>query len=304
MKLSIIGAGKVGVTVAYHLLLKGLAKELVLHSRNRRRAEGDALDLDHAQAPLPQQVDIIAGGTEETRGSDVLVICASADLAPGETSRLSLGPANVRLLEDLLPPLVAVSPAAIVIIVSNPVDVLTWHTLRITGLPPARVVGTGTLLDSFRLRRSLSRKTGIHPDDLRAYILGEHGESQFPAMSMAMAGAEPIEDTPAVRAIIREVTDAGIEIYQRKGHTNYGIAAATTAIIESIVHDERRTMPLSVRVDGFLGVRDVCLSLPVVIGRQGVHRILSPSLNAEEIGCFKRSADMVRRAIRNAGPAC
>jgi len=297
MKISIIGAGKVGVTVAFHLIQRGLAGELVLNSRNQRRAEGDARDLDHAQAMLPRQAEIYAGGVDATRGSEVLIICASSDLGPDTSSRLSLGPANVRLLERILPPLVEASPEAILVIVSNPVDVLTWHALRISGLPPSRVIGTGTLLDSIRFRRALSRKTGIHPDDLRVYILGEHGDSQFPAMSMAMAGAERIDDTAEVRGLFREVIGAGGDIYQKKGFTNFGVAAATNAIVESIVRNEKRTMPLSVCIDGFCGVRDVCLSIPVVVGKGGVERVLKPALNAGEIEEFQRSAAIVRAAI-------
>jgi L-lactate dehydrogenase len=302
MKISIIGAGKVGVTLAFQLVMRGLASELVLHTRNLRRAQGDALDLDHAQAMLPTQAEIHAGATPATRNSDLLLVCASACFDPVMPSRLALGPANMRMLAELLPPLLELSPDAIVVMVSNPVDVLTWQALHITGLDPSRVFGTGTLLDSIRFRRALSRTTGIHPDDLRAYILGEHGETQFPAMSMAMAGAEPIEDTAAVRGTFQEVSRSGIEIFQMKGHTSYGIAAATTAIVESIVLDEKRTMPLSVLVDGFCGVSDVCLSLPVVVGRQGVTRVLQPKLNAEECRAFQHSAQAVRRAIDESMP--
>jgi L-lactate dehydrogenase len=299
MKISVIGTGKVGVTVAFHLVLRGLATELILHSRNLRRADGDARDLDHAQAMLPRQAEIAAGGVEETAGSRILIVCASCEMN-SPASRLSLGPKNVRMLEELLPPLLAVSPEAILVMVSNPVDVLTWHALRITGLPPSRVIGTGTLLDSIRFRRALSRKTGIHPDDLRAYILGEHGDSQFPAMSTAMAGAEPIEDTPEVRSLFRDVIGAGGDIFAKKGFTNFGVAAATNAIVESIARDEKRTMPLSVRIDGFCGVREVCLSVPVVLGKEGVERVLKPSLNEAECAAFRRSAEVVRAAIAEA----
>lgn len=297
MKISLVGAGRVGSTLAFQLVMRGLASELVLHSRDLQRAEGDALDLDHAQAMLPTQAEIHAGDLAATRQSDILIFCASTPASETLDSRLSLAQPNTRLCEELLPPLAAASPGAILIMVSNPVDVLTWHALRVTGMPATRVIGTGTLLDSIRFRRALSRSRGIHPDDLRAYIFGEHGESQFPAMSMAMAGAEPIDDTPELRATFTEMSRAGIEIFHRKGHTNYGIAAATATIVESIVLDEKRTMPVSVRIDGFCGVRDVCLSVPVVIGRAGVLRVLHPSLNQAEEEAFRRSAATVRDAI-------
>jgi L-lactate dehydrogenase len=301
MKISIIGAGKVGVAVAVQLLAQGLPRELVLMSRNVRRAEGEALDLTHAQALHPVPVRIRGGGLDETADSGILVMCASAKLEPGKVSRLSLGPANTRMFEELLPDLLARSPDAMVLVVSNPVDVLTWQALQITGLPAYRVFGTGTLLDSARFRRILSDELSIHPDDLRAYILGEHGESQFPAMSMAMAGAERINDTPQRREKFRETVDVGLEIIRMKGHTNHGIAAATAAIVRSIVRDERRTMPISVRVDGFCGVEGVCLSLPVVVGLHGVEQVLSPALNEEEQAAFRHSAAVLREAIQQCG---
>jgi L-lactate dehydrogenase len=301
MKISIIGAGKVGVAVAVQLLARGVARELVLMSRDERRAQGEAMDLAHAQALHPSPARIRAGGVEATAGSGILVVCASAELEPGKVSRLSLGPANTRMLEKLLPDLLERSPEAMVLMVSNPVDVLTWQALRISGLPASRVFGTGTLLDSARFRRVLSDELAIHPDDLRAYILGEHGESQFPAMSMAMAGAERIDDTPQRREWFRETVDVGLEIFRRKGHTSHGIAAATAAVVQSIVQDEKRTMPLSVRVDGFCGVEGVCLSLPVVVGAGGIERVLCPALNEEECAAFRHSAAVVRGAIDGCG---
>jgi len=301
MKISIIGAGRVGVAVASQILTKGIASELVLVARDLTRAQGEAIDLAHAQALHPVPARVRAGGVEESAGSDLLVICASAGLEPGEVSRLTLGPRNTRLLEELLPPLCGASPDALLLIVSNPVDVLTWQALRISGWPPSRVFGTGTLLDSARFRRALSDELKIHPDDLRAYILGEHGESQFPAMSMAMAGAEPIDDTPSRRELFRECAVVGITIFLMKGHTNHGIAAATAVIAECIARDERRTMPLSVRVDGFCGVSDVCLSLPVVVGAGGVERVLQPALSGVEREAFRHSAGIVRAAIDACG---
>ena len=301
MKISIIGAGKVGVAVAVQLLAKGLARHLVLMSRDMRRAQGEALDLAHAQALHASPATITAGGIDATANSGILVICASVQQESGMASRLSLGPSNTRMLEKLLPELLEKSPEAMVLMVSNPVDVLTWQALRITGLSASRVFGTGTLLDSARFRRVLSDELEIHPDDLRAYVLGEHGMSQFPAMSMAVAGAERIEDTPQRRDKFREIVDIGLDIFRMKGHTSHGIAAATAEIVQSIVQDTKRTMPLSVRVDGFLGVKGVCLSLPVVVGARGIERVLRPELNESESKAFLHSADVVRAAIAACG---
>ncbi len=301
VKISIIGAGKVGIAVASQLLGRGSAREILLVSRDRERARGEALDLSHAQALLVCPARVRAGGVEDAAGSDILVYCASVPMPEGGMSRHLLGPDNVRMLCGLLPSLAEGSPEAVVLIVSNPVDVLTWHALRISGFPPSRVFGTGTFLDSARFRQALSMQVGIHPDDLRAYILGEHGDSQFPAMSMATAGAERIEDTPERQAMFRETVEAGVLISRLKGYTNHGIAAAVGAVIESIAGDQKRTMPLSVLADGFCGVEDVCLSLPVVVGAGGVERILHPALDDRERAAFLRSAAVVREATLAAG---
>jgi len=299
MKLSIIGAGHVGATLAFTVAMRGFVRELILVGRDRDRIEGEALDLSHGEAFFPAPAKIRGGDIADTAGSDILVFCASAAFT-GET-RLALGPSNTRLLEDMLPPLLEASPEALLLMVSNPVDVLTWQALRIIGLPSSRVFGTGTMLDSMRFRHLLSQEIGIHPDDLRAYILGEHGDSQFPAMSMASTGAEPIEDTPRRRELFRQAAGFGLKIFHLKGHTSYGIAVSTAAIIESIALDEKRTMPLSVRIDGFLGIDDVCLSLPVVVGRGGVEQVLHPNLDEAEIVAFRHSAEVVRKAIQACG---
>jgi len=299
MKLSIVGAGHVGTALAFTVSMRGFVRELVLVGRDLARIAGEALDLSHGEAFFPAPAKIRAGRVADSAGSDVIVFCASAAFT-GDT-RLTLGPANSRLLEELLPSLVEASPGALFLMVSNPVDVLTWQALRISGLPPSRVFGTGTMLDSMRFRHLLSQQLAIHPDDLRAYILGEHGDSQFPAMSMASAGAERIEDTPERRQLFRQAAGMGIQIHRLKGHTNFGIAVSTTSIIESIALDEKRTMPLSVRIEGYLGVRDVCLSVPVVVGRGGIEQVLHPSLNDEEAAAFRHSAAVVRQAIDACG---
>lgn len=214
--------------------------------------------------------------------------------------RAALGPSNVKLMRELLPPLAKLSPNAILVMVSNPVDVLTYYAIEFTGFPTNRILGSGTLIDSARLRHEVSLELGIHSTDLRAYILGEHGGSQFAAMSCATAGGEAIDDTPKRRELIKRVVGAGLEIFNYKGHTNYGIALAATAIVEAIALDTKHTLPVSVAVDGFLGVKDVCLSLPAVIGRGGVERILHPRLNEVEAEAFRTSAAAVQRQIAEA----
>ena len=153
------------------------------------------------------------------------------------------------------------------------------------------------MVDSIRFREMLSAMIGIHPDDLRAYILGEHGEHQFPAMSVAQAGGEKIDDTPERRALCNKAANAGIEVFRKKRNTCYAIGQAAAYIIESILLDERRTVPLSVKIDGFLGVEGVCLSLPVVVGKRGIERVLHPDLNAVEAEQFRAAGEAVRKVI-------
>ncbi|MGH6635293.1 MAG: malate dehydrogenase [Gammaproteobacteria bacterium] len=297
MKISIIGLGRVGSTLAYTVMIKELCDELILVNRRPEVAIGDAKDLQHALPFIERQMIIDAGAIPETADSDIVVMCASGHTPKNMRSRLELGPANAELFEQLIPPLAKASPQAKLIIVTNPVDALTYTAIKLSAYPPSRVLGTGTLIDSARFRSMLSAEVGIHPDDLRAYILGEHGPSQFPALSLAQAGGEAIEDNRGRRRMFDQAVDAGFEVFRCKGYTNYAIAMAAALIIESIVFDKRHTMPISTLIDGYLGVRDVCLSVPVVVGREGITRVLQPGLNEPEIEAFRASAATVREAI-------
>jgi L-lactate dehydrogenase len=297
MKISVVGLGRVGSTVAFALSQRNCVHEMVLISKQREAAMGDALDIAHAQSFVEVPTRVVAGTLADSANSDVIVICASVPTPEGMHDRALLGPGNVRLMRELLPPLARLSPNAVLVMVSNPVDTLTYYAIEFTGFPVHRVLGSGTLIDSMRLRHELSLEVGIHSSDLRAYILGEHGGSQFAAMSCATAGGEPIDATPKRREIIKHVVGAGLEIYNYKGYTNYGIALACTAIVEAIALDTKHTMPVSVWVDGFLGMDNICLSLPAVIGRGGVERILHPHLNEAEAEAFRASAAAVRRQI-------
>jgi L-lactate dehydrogenase len=297
VKVTIFGPGNVGMVLAYTLMLRGAAREIVLVGANRSKAEGEAMDLMHAQAFLQVPVTVRAGDLADCAGSEVIAMCASVPTPEGLTSRNSLAEGNAGLMRDLLPRIAAAAPEAKLVMVTNPVDVLTWQALELTGFPKERVMGTGTLVDSIRFREMLSDMIGIHPDDLRAYILGEHGEHQFPAMSVAQAGGEKIEDTPERRALCDKAAHAGIEVFRKKRNTCYAIGQAAAYVIESILLNERRTVPLSVKIDGFLGVDGVCLSLPVVVGSRGIERILHPDLNELEAEQFRAAARAVREVI-------
>lgn len=303
MKVSIVGIGRVGSTLGYTLTLRGSCSELVLVNRRPEVALGDVYDLQHTLPFLDRPINIRQGEIADVAGSAVIAVCASVPMQPHSRDRNDLAADNVALFRDLIPRLAAAAPEAVLLIVSNPVDVLTYCALRDSGLPASRVIGTGTLIDSARFRSMLSQEVGIHPDDLRAYILGEHGDTQFAAMSAAQAGGEPIDDTPARRRLIDEAVGAGFRVFEYKGYTNFAVSMAAAVIIECIVYDSRHTLPASVYIDGYYGERDVCLSMPVVIGQQGVLRVLQPRLNEAELAAFQHSAQTVRNVIASADGA-
>lgn len=297
MKVTIIGPGTVGMVLAYTLMLRRTAREIVLVGRNRMKAEGEALDLTHAQAFLQAPVKISAGEIADAIDSEVVVMCASVAPPEGIMDRNEMAKGNADLMRELLPEVARVAPNCKLVMVTNPVDPMTWLALQLTGFPRERVIGTGTLVDSIRFRELLSEMLAIHPDDLRAYILGEHGECQFPAMSVAQAGGEKIDDTPERRALCERAKGFGIEVFRKKGNTCYAIGLATAYLVESILLNERRTMPVSLRIEGYLGVNDVCLSLPVVIGESGIERVIQPELNEEEREAFREAARRVSGVI-------
>ncbi|MCW1886523.1 hypothetical protein OKA04_17425 [Luteolibacter flavescens] len=297
MKVTIVGPGKVGMVLAYTLVLRGVAREVVLVGSNRDKAEGEAIDLMHAQAFQQVPVKVRAGDIDDAADSEVVAVCASVPMLPGFFDRNVLAHDNAELMKKMLPRIAEVAPQCKLVLVTNPVDVITWQALQLTGFPRERVMGTGTLVDSIRFRELLSAMIEIHPDDLRAYILGEHGEHQFPAMSVAQAGGEKIDDSPERRALCERAKHLGIEVFRKKGNTCYAIGQSAAYIIEAILLDEKRTVPLSVLVDGYLGVKDVCLSLPVVVGKRGIERFLQPDLNEVEAEQFREAAKAVRAVI-------
>ncbi|MFT3788483.1 MAG: NAD(P)-binding domain-containing protein [Tepidisphaeraceae bacterium] len=297
MKITVVGIGKVGSTVAFVLAKDGLAQELVLYNRTRDRARADAIDVQQAVAFVPHRVDVRDGDLDTTAGSDVIVLCVGVHMPAECTDRTTVAEGNTRLIRDLVPPLLERSPNAIIVNVTNPMDAITHHLLTLTGLPWQRVIGTGTLIDSARFRELLGEQLGIHPVDLNAYILGEHGDSQFAALSVARCGGEPIDATPSRQKMIDLAKQSAWDVYRVKGYTNYAVAMAAHMIVEAIVKDLRTTMPVSVKIDGYCGVTGVCLSVPCVIGRQGVHLRLQPALDEREQGLFRASAEVVRGVI-------
>jgi len=298
MKIAIIGTGRVGSTLAYALVLKQVCEHLVIAGRTYENALGDALDLQHTLAFCSRPKRIEGCTNEQVKDADIVVITAS--VAPdGQliTSRLQLGEKNVLLFRELIPMLAANNPNAVFVVVTNPVDVMTYAAFKLSGFTANRVMGVGTLVDSARFRALLSQEEHIHPDDLRAYILGEHGTHQIPILSSAEAGGEPLGDTPIHRQLFAQVTEAGFEVYRLKGYTNHAIATATCMVIEALVFDEYKTMPLATCFEEWMGIRDNCFSIPVVVGRSGVIRHLHPQLSADEQHALHVAATAIKSAI-------
>lgn len=297
MKISIIGVGHVGSTIAYTLVLKDLADEIVLIDQSPEKAKSDAHDLTHAQSFTDHIIPVLAGGIENSKHSDIVIITASAPWKPQYTSRFDLGPENLNIFKTLIPKVARHNPKSVMIIVSNPLDIMTYFAIKFSGFHPYRILGVGTLIDSARFRKLLSEKYDIHPDDIRAYVLGEHGQTQFPALSIAFAGGEKISDESSCRELLEQSESTANEIVKGKGYTNFAIAMATSLIVESIYHDENRTMPISTLMENYLEENDVCLSVPVVVGRTGIKKVLHPTLDPLELKAFHDSANVVRKEI-------
>lgn len=296
MKVAVVGVGHVGSTAAYSILQHGSAECITLISRTRERAQAEALDLQHAAAMTPLNPRVEAGDISAAAGADAVVVTLSASLS-GKPDRRAAASANRDIFKEWMPRLAEAAPQAVFIIVTNPVDEMTYLALKYSDLPPERVVGAGTLIDSARLRSMVSDRYGVHPDDLRIYILGEHGDRQFPAFSIATAGGKKLGDPNDLQALFRQAVDSAYEVYRRKGYTNYAIAEAIRMVVENVLRDARRTMPVSTLIEGYEGVSDVCLSIPVVLGRQGICMRLEPVLNPDERDAFRAAAHGVRASL-------
>jgi L-lactate dehydrogenase len=309
-KLAIVGAGSVGATIAYACLLRGVAPRVALFDVNRKKVDAEALDLNHGlQFVPPAQLDA-SDDVEVCAGANVVVITAGAKQKPGQ-SRMDLAGANAAICRELVPRLVKVAPDSIVLLVTNPVDVITYITLKLSGFPQQRVFGSGTVLDSSRFRHLIARRCNVAVANVHAYIAGEHGESELPLWSSASIGAIPLKDwavpqhgklTVRDRAeIFQNVKDAARQIIEGKGATNYAIGLATARILEAILRDENRILPVSSLLTGYRGISDVCLSVPSIVNAKGVEQPLPIPMNENEEAGLRNSADTIRATIHSLG---
>ena len=306
-RIAIIGCGHVGATSAYALMMSGIAREIVLVDQDTARAEGEAMDLQHA-VPLARPVRLWAGDYKDAAQSAIVVIAAGVGSRPGET-RLDLLGRNVVVVRDCMKQLLAEGFAGLVLMTTNPVDVLAQVAQAESGLPTERVIGSGTVLDSARLRAMLGAELGVEARSVHAYIIGEHGDSEVAAWSSAhVAGVHLREycesggiECPDFDTLLERVRRAAPEIVKHKGYTSFAIASCVARICEAVVRDERSVLPVSTMMRGQYGIGDVYLSLPCVVGQRGVERIIELPLDKSEQAGLLRSADVLRRTIESLG---
>ncbi|MCI9403168.1 MAG: L-lactate dehydrogenase [Oscillospiraceae bacterium] len=308
-KTAVIGCGFVGASSAFAMMKTGIFSELVLLDANHKKAEGEAMDLAHG-LPFSRPMEIYAGDYPDLAGCALIVITAGANQKPGET-RLELVQRNVAIFRSIIPQIVKYNREAVLLVVSNPVDILTWVAQKLSGLPPRQVLGSGTVLDTARLKYLLSRHLEVDARSVHAVIIGEHGDSELAVWSGAnISGVDlshfcalcgETEHRETMERIYRDVRDSAYEIIERKGATYYGIAAAVARIAQCIVRNEHSVLPVSTNLQGLYGVEDLCMSVPAVVGRDGVEKVLEIELSPEEREDFRQSAETLSGVAKSLG---
>ncbi|HVP16659.1 MAG TPA: L-lactate dehydrogenase [candidate division Zixibacteria bacterium] len=308
-KIVIVGAGSVGTTFAYSLLIRGLVSQIAIIDVNRDRAEGEVMDLNHGM-PFAQPVRIWAGDYSDCGDADIVVI--SVDKGQKiEQSRLELAQGNFELLKQIVPSVTEYNDGGILLVVTNPLDVMTYAALKLSRFPRNRVIGSGTILDTARLRYLLGERLQVDPRNVHAYIIGEHGDSEVPVWSLAnVAGIRlkdyyPLANVPydpvELDNLFLRVRNAGYEIIRRKGRTFYAVAMGMTKIVESIIRNENAVSTVSCLLEDYYGVSDVCLSVPVILNRTGIKEIIRLPLDEKEIADFQKSAATIKNVTDSLG---
>lgn len=296
LKVGIVGCGKVGMTAAYAMMLSGTPTEMVLLDRNKEKAMGEKLDLEHAMSLLPNYVTIT--GTDDYSqliGAKLVVYTAGVAQQPGQT-RLDLINTNKKILEENLPRIQAAAPEAIILIVANPVDVLTFFANKIIPDKVGKIFGSGTMLDTARFRFHLGEALGINPHSIHAYVLGEHGDTSFPVYAQTQVGGQKLIELPGVtepmiQEAYQKTRDAAYKIIEAKGATYYAIGVVVTKIMQAIFSDSKTVFPLSVPLSNYAGISGVSLSVPCILGSSGIEKILEVDFSESERGKLNASAE-------------
>lgn len=307
-RIVIVGAGFVGATTAYALMIGGLAQEIVLVDIDKEKAEGEAMDLAHGISYV-NPVKVWAGEFADCSTADIIIITAGASQKPGET-RLDLVKKNTTIFKEMIPLITChIDKNAIILVVTNPVDILTYVTLKISGLPANKVIGSGTTLDSSRFRYKLSEVCGVDARNVHAYIIGEHGDTEVPAWSLANIAGASLDEFCKVsgcqclieskRDVFTQVKQAAYEIIEKKGATYYAVGLAIRRIVEAILRDENSILTVSSLMSGHYGVDNICLSLPTIINRTGIKRVLTLTLYPDEQDKFRHSAAVMQDLVKN-----
>ena len=304
-KVAVIGCGFVGSSIAFSLIQRGLFSEMVLIDANQDKAEGEAMDLSHG-LPYTATMDIHVGNYDDIADCALVIVTAGANQKPGET-RIDLIDKNVAILKHIVPEISKRNYEGILMIVSNPVDVLTYAAYKISGFPAHRVIGSGTVLDTARLKNLLGEHLDVDSRNVHAVIIGEHGDSELAVWSGANVSGIPLHHFCELRGhfdhegsmlrLYEGVRDSAYEIIARKGATYYGIAMAVGRIAEGIVRDEHAVLPISVVLDGEYGLDGLCLSIPSIVGKDGVHKVLEIPLDESEYAALHASANRLREVI-------
>lgn len=307
-KIGIIGAGSVGATIAYACMVRGVGKHISLFDVAKAKLHAEVLDLNHGLMFVPEAQLDGSDDIEVLKGSDTVVITAGANQKPGQT-RIDLAETNAAICRKLIPEIVRVAPDAIMLMVTNPVDVLTYVALKISGFESRRVLGSGTVLDSSRFRFLVAQHCQVAVQNVHAYIAGEHGDSEIPLWSSASIGNVPLDQwiypnrlTAAQRtAIFENVRTSADQVIAGKGATNYAIGLAVSSILQAILWDEGRVLPVSSHLTKYRGLDDVCLSMPAIVNRRGVEYALPVPMSAEEDEGLRKSAKAIRSVVQKLG---
>ena len=311
-KVAIVGAGAVGTTFAYSLLIQGLVSQIIIIDVNKERAEGEVMDLNHGM-PFAYPVRIWSGDYHDCKDADIVVIAVDRGQKI-EQSRLDLAQGNFEIMKTIVPKITKYNRDCILIVVTNPLDVMTYAALKLSGFPKSRVLGSGTSLDTARLRFLLAEHLQIDPRNVHAYIIGEHGDSEVPVWSLAnVAGIKLRDYCLACKVPFSErkfddlflkVKNAGYEIIKRKGRTNYGVALAVARIVRSILRNENSVLTVSTLLEDYYGVKNVCLSVPAILNRKGIKEIIKLPLDQKEKDKFRESARIIKNATDSLGVLC
>jgi L-lactate dehydrogenase len=309
-KIGIVGVGSVGATIAYACMVRGVGKHISLYDLAKTKVEAEVLDLNHGLMFVPMARVDGSDDLNVLEHSDVIVVTAGAKQKPGQT-RMDLAATNATICRTLIPDLLRVAPQAMLLMVTNPVDVLTYVALKLSGLESRRVLGSGTVLDSSRFRFLIAQRCAVAVQNVHAYIAGEHGDSEIPLWSSASIGNVPVQgwqmpghgvlSTKEEQEIFESVRTSAERIIEGKGATNYAIGLAVAAILEAILWDEGRVLPVSSLLTDYRGISNVCLSVPSVVGHRGVEGLLPVPMDASEEAGLHASAETIRRVVQVLG---